>query len=81
MEQYTQVLEALEDQYLRIGNLFMEVEKKSFEEMALGNLLHSIKEAMGQNELRLTETRRDLWEKYWEEGVASGTKGRRDAIE
>ena len=75
VEQYTQVLEALEDQYLRVKTLFTEIEEESFEGVALGSLLDSIGEAMRQNEVELTRTRRDLWKRYWEDGVIAGDVG------
>ncbi|KAL2074565.1 hypothetical protein VTL71DRAFT_8343 [Oculimacula yallundae] len=83
IEQYTQVLEALEDQYSRISNLLLDVEKESFEGKVLGELLDSIKEAMRRNDRDVTEGRRELWRAYWEEeaGEGAGLEGREHAGE
>lgn len=68
IEQYTQILEAMEDQYLRLGKLFIDAEKGSFEERALEGVMDHVREIMTRNEASLDKARNALWEESEEEG-------------
>ncbi|CZT02017.1 uncharacterized protein RAG0_09341 [Rhynchosporium agropyri] len=69
IEQYTQVLEALEAQYTRLSKLLLDIEEGSFEGRAIEDLLESVREAMRCNDVGMAETRRDLWRGFWEDGA------------
>lgn len=68
IEEYTQVLEAIEEQYLRLGKLLMDTEKGTFQEDALQAVMNHVREMMTTNEASLNKARNALWEKFEQEG-------------
>lgn len=64
IDQYTLVLEAMEDRYVELGQLFMDIEKGGFEENALQEVMDHVRDVMGQNELCLTRARVELWREF-----------------
>ncbi|PBP22702.1 hypothetical protein BUE80_DR006415 [Diplocarpon rosae] len=67
IEQYAQVLEAAEDQYLRLGELFKNTRRGSFEEKALQRMMWHVREAMAESEECLRVAWESLWKTFEEE--------------